>query len=163
MTASAQLTPKQITVLEALLTGASVTAAARAAGVHRCTIHEWLSLTPFRCAYDDAQRRRAEAIEDQVHDMANSALDAVRALLSDANTPAAIRLRAALAVIEKASDAGPALRRLNPNARRTAEREDLYYDAVYNAAYSEAVHSAQRHQARQNPTESDTSAAAVGG
>lgn len=160
MTASAQLTPKQITVLQALLTGASVTAAARTAGVHRSTIHEWLALAPFRCAYADAQRRRAEAIQDQVHDMAGSAIDAVRALLNDGNTPAAIRLRAALAVIEKASDAGPALHRLNPDSRRTAEREDLYYDALYNAAYTEAVHSAQRHEARQNPTESDTSSAA---
>lgn len=139
---SAQLTSKQLAVLEALLSGSNVSAAAKAAGVHRSTIHEWLHQPPFQAALEDARRTRTLAVKDALHAMADTALAAVRAVLTDPKAAAPTRVRAALAVLKSATTPEPVTRFL-PH-RMTNDEFDRYCEAVYLAAHQEAVAGARR-------------------
>lgn len=139
---SAQLTPKQLAVLEALLSGSTVSAAAETAGIHRSTIHEWLHQLPFKSAYEEARRNRAQAVQDEMHAMAGFALAAMRDTLTDPSTSASTRLRAALAVLKSATNPEPVTR--YAEQRLTDKNLDRFYDAVYLAAHREAVASSHR-------------------
>src|ERR1039457_3320059 len=95
------LTTVQQQVIVALTHGASVSAAAQSAGVHRATIPRWLATQP---AFEQAsQAARAEYIftlRDQMRELSALALDTLYSLLTDTQAAAPVRLRAALAVLE---------------------------------------------------------------
>jgi len=96
------LSPVQVQVVAELAQGRSVSAAARQAGVHRSTIHHWLRHTSeFKAAVQSARREYSELISDQLRELASSALDTLRKLLDDPDTPAIIRMRTALAILER--------------------------------------------------------------
>ncbi len=95
------LTPVQIEVLKSLAEGASVTAAAEKSGVHRSTVHLWTRDHPtFARALLAARQYRADRIIDELSDLSQLALDTFRQLLSDPNTPAATRLKAAMEIVK---------------------------------------------------------------
>jgi hypothetical protein len=59
---NAALSGPQLTAMEGILSGQSITAAAEAAGVDRGTVHRWLRDDPdFRAAYHE---RRADLSKD---------------------------------------------------------------------------------------------------
>lgn len=96
------LTPSQLQAVQALATGATVTAAAEAAGVHRDTIYEWRRALPaFAQAVEDAKAAYETHLHDQLAGLAQLAMAAIRRLLEDPATPPAIQLRAALAVLRR--------------------------------------------------------------
>ncbi len=96
------LTPIQIQVAAALALGRSITAAAEAAGIHRTTIHGWLRASPeFQRAVDLARHDHAAAVADQLHELSSAALATLRDLLTNPQTNDAVRLRAALAVLDR--------------------------------------------------------------
>ncbi|MFN3327054.1 MAG: SEC-C metal-binding domain-containing protein [Bryobacteraceae bacterium] len=96
------LTPSQLQAVQALATGANVTAAAEAAGVHRDTIYEWRRALPaFAQAVEDAKAAYETHLHDQLAGLAQLAMAAIRRLLEDPATPPAIQLRAALAVLRQ--------------------------------------------------------------
>ncbi|HEY3836359.1 MAG TPA: SEC-C metal-binding domain-containing protein [Bryobacteraceae bacterium] len=98
------LTPQQLKVIEALSSGVTVTQAARDAGVHRNTINYWRrNLRAFRDALADAQYDRALYFREQLEGLTGLAIQAVRDLLADPKTSPAVRLKAALAVIQTAT------------------------------------------------------------
>jgi crotonobetainyl-CoA:carnitine CoA-transferase CaiB-like acyl-CoA transferase len=124
---SSSLTPTQLEVLGALVKGSSVTAAARAAGLHRTTIHHWSRVLPdFRALLQDARNSRAEAVADSLYDLSDKAIDAVRYVLEDKEAPVTQRLKAALAVINSAVSRPRAL----PTGNITAEEFDLIVDDI---------------------------------
>jgi hypothetical protein len=97
---SQNLTDVQSRVLQALAKGATMTAAAAASNLHRSTLYLWIKTQPaFNIGVRDA---RTECYRDlcerrqEMHDLAWSTL---RSLLADPDTPASVRLRAALAVL----------------------------------------------------------------
>ena len=97
---STNLSDVQSRVLQALAKGASMTAAAAACNLHRSTLYLWIKTQPeFNAGVREA---RTECYRDlcerrqEMHDLAWSTL---RSLLTDPNTPASVRLRAALAVL----------------------------------------------------------------
>jgi transposase-like protein len=99
---NANLSPAQAQVIAALACGQSVTAAAREAGLHRSTIYNWLQHEPqFKTAVESAQREYVEILNDGVRDLAADALRTLRELLNDPNTPPAVRLRTALAILQR--------------------------------------------------------------
>jgi hypothetical protein len=125
---SSSLTPTQLEVLGALVKGSSVTAAARAAGLHRTTIHHWSRVLPdFRALLQDARNSRAEAVADSLYDLSDKAIDAVRNVLEDQEAPVTQRLKAALAVINSAVSRPRAL----PTGNITAEEFDLIVDDIF--------------------------------
>jgi hypothetical protein len=96
------LSPVQAQVIAALAQGRTITDAARQAGLHRTTIHTWFRDQPaFKTAFEDAQREYVAALQDGMRDLAARAVETLRSLLDDPKTPAAVRLRTALAILQR--------------------------------------------------------------
>ena len=92
----ADLNQPQLEALKTLAAGATVSAAAKAAGVHRSTIYNWCrDHAAFRAALTHSKIQAAEVIDDEIRDLAALALDTIRQLLQSEKTPAAIKLKAA--------------------------------------------------------------------
>src|ERR1700722_20140937 len=84
------LTAIQQKALALISAGSTITAAASETGVHRNTVGNWLRSSNFRQSLELACLDQSIFWRDHAHQMAGDAL-------------AAVRLRAALAVLEKAS------------------------------------------------------------
>ena len=96
------LSPVQAQVIAALAQGRTATDAAHDAGIHRTTIHHWFRTQPaFNAAFQEAQREYVETLRDGMRDLAARAVETLRNLLDDPNTPPAVRLRTALAVLQR--------------------------------------------------------------
>ena len=96
------LSPAQAQVIAALAQGRTITDAARHAGIHRTTIHTWFRDQPvFKSSFEEAQREYVETLHDGMRDLAARAVETLRSLLDDPNTPPAVRLRTALAVLQR--------------------------------------------------------------
>src|SRR5712672_1093194 len=98
----AGLSPVQAQVIEALAQGQTVSAAAEKAGVHRTTIHHWIRNQPqFKAAVRTAQSEYAAEVNDGIHELAAHALLTLHELLQDPATPHAVRLKTALAILQR--------------------------------------------------------------
>jgi len=98
------LSSQQLEVICALSNGVAMTAAAEQAGVHRNTIHNWRrNHLPFQQALADAQYGRALYFREQLEAQVDLAVKTLHDILVDPKTPAATRLKAALAVIQLAT------------------------------------------------------------
>lgn len=93
------LTPQQAKILQALLEGKSITAAARDHGVHRATIHNWCGEhTQFAKALAAGRVLIQARLFDELHDLADNAIGAIRQIVNDEKAPASVRLKAAISV-----------------------------------------------------------------
>src|SRR5215813_13613968 len=98
------LTTQQLVVISALSSGATVTAAAQEAGVHRNTINNWRrDCVAFKVALSDAQYDRALYFRERCEGLVDLAMNAIQEILADPKTPASVRLRAALAITQIAA------------------------------------------------------------
>jgi len=95
------LSPVQAQVVAALAAGASISAAAQAAGIHRSTIHNWLKAPAFSTEFDTSRQEYTDSLRDQLRDLSTLALDTIRQLLENPETPASVRLRAAQLVLNR--------------------------------------------------------------
>src|SRR5436309_14309514 len=96
------LTPAQETVICLISAGSTIVAAAEAAGVHRNTILNWRrSSAHFRAALCSAREEKVLFWRDQNEQLAAAAIDALRSILADPKAPASVRLKAALAVLDR--------------------------------------------------------------
>jgi len=95
------LSPVQAQVVAALASGASISAAAKAAGVHRSTVHNWLNEPGFSTEFDTSRQEYVESVRDQVSYLSALALNTIRQLLEIPDTPASVRLRAAQLVLNR--------------------------------------------------------------
>ncbi len=94
-----QLTPKQQKAIAALLAGQTMEAAAQAASVNATTIYRWLDDPIFKAAHDTGRRQLAELAMSKLQGLADTAVDVVSSLMQEGNPPA-IRLRAAMAILD---------------------------------------------------------------
>ena len=102
-----QLTAPQLEAVKLLATGATVSAAAKAAGVHRSSVYNWCrDHAEFRAALRHSKIQAAEVIDDEVRELASLAVDTIRQLLASDKTPAATKLKAAQYVLEAAAKPG---------------------------------------------------------
>jgi len=100
--APSALTPIQQQVVLALAQGATITSAAASANVHRTTIYNWLNTQKeFEEAVRQARADYILTLHDELKDLSGAALATLRSLLTDAQTPAAVRMRIALAILER--------------------------------------------------------------
>jgi hypothetical protein len=98
------LTPTQEQVLALIAAGSTATAAAASAGIHRNTISNWVRASPaFSQALACVHFDRALYWREQAESLAPGAVDTIRAIMADASAPAAVRLKAALAILDKAA------------------------------------------------------------
>jgi uncharacterized protein YecA (UPF0149 family) len=95
------LSPAQVKVAVALAGGLSISAAARETDISRTTIYDWLNNdAEFRSKYDILRQNLEDELKDQVLELRSMALARLRSLLENPDTPPAIQLRAALAVLK---------------------------------------------------------------
>jgi transposase-like protein len=94
------LTARQAQVAVALAQGATITAAAAAAGVNRVTVHRWLHTPAFAEAVRQTGAAYILALRDESKKLRSQALAAVDSLLTDPQSPAEDRLRLAVAILE---------------------------------------------------------------
>ena len=105
-----ELPPAQDRAVVALAGGATMTAAAEAAGVSRPTVYAWLDGVPeFVVELNRARAEARGAIRAELQRVATSAVATLRELIESDETPDAIRLRAALAVLSAVGTDGPEL------------------------------------------------------
>jgi len=98
----ADLSPVQAQVIEALAQGQTVSAAAEKAGVHRTTIHHWIRTEPqFQAAVRIAQTEYSAELNDGIRELAARALLTLHDLLQNPTTPPALRLKTALAILQR--------------------------------------------------------------
>ena len=97
------LTAIQNDILERLASGQSVTRAAEACGIHRTTVHHWKRTNPeFAEAYQDAKEDAIDEHRAACHPHAGSSLDTMVKLMEDPKTPASVRLKVALYILNGA-------------------------------------------------------------
>jgi hypothetical protein len=104
------LAPAQGRAVAALASGATLAAAAVAAGVSRPTVYAWIDTVPaFTAELNRARAEQHESIRGELRDLATAAVRTLRELVESPATPPAVRLRAALAVLEsvRAEAIGP--------------------------------------------------------
>ncbi len=102
-------------VLQALVAGQSISAAAKTVGIHRSTVHNWTRHKPaFARALLEARHCRAERMLDELGDLADLAIDTFRQLLSDERAPASVRLKAAMEIAKLVESQRPTLRESTP-------------------------------------------------
>src|ERR1700689_5354772 len=98
------LTPTQEQVLSLIAAGSTATPAAASAGIHRNTISNWLRGSPaFTQALACVHFDRALYWREQAESLAPGAMDTIRGIMDDVAAPAAVRLKAALAILDKAA------------------------------------------------------------
>ena len=99
MTENATLTPRQLRAVNALLTHPTVAAAAGVLGVAPSTIYRWLGENAFRAALAQAEGEAVAAAGRRLAALAQGALDELARAMTDAQTPAPTRVRAAEVVL----------------------------------------------------------------
>jgi hypothetical protein len=102
MSPNPTLTPKQDQVLALISAGFSTIAAAQQAGIHRNTVANWLRSEQFKSALADARNEKQLLYWDQAEILAAEAIADLRKLKDDPQAPAAVRLRAIMAVLDHA-------------------------------------------------------------
>jgi hypothetical protein len=97
------LSAPQLQVVDALLNGANLNAAAELAGVHRNTIANWRHTSPaFQSALAVAQAEMAQALHEEALARAAKAFQALDQILDDPKSSTSARLRAALFILNHA-------------------------------------------------------------
>jgi len=94
-------TTAQITVITALATGATVTAAAQLASVSRPTVYKWLEQPSFQQAVDFARQEHALTIRDRLLALSTKALDKLEAVLDDPRSSPSVLTKVALAILNR--------------------------------------------------------------
>jgi len=89
-------------VIAAFTAGATVTDAARQAGVDRTTIHRWLKNPRFVAEWNRSKCELRERMHAECQAMIPDAIRTVRELVTGTDLPPAIRLKAAMFVLHKA-------------------------------------------------------------
>lgn len=118
------LSPVQEQVLAAIAAGASTTAAAAQAGVHRNTVANWRrSSQIFQSALAQAHYDRALQVHELAVALAGDAVAAIQSILNDPKTPPSVRLKAALAILQQAATPPPEPPATRPDVHKFAQVE----------------------------------------
>jgi hypothetical protein len=105
---TAVLAQQQTAVITALIGGATVTDATKAASVDRTTFYLWLKTdASFQAELNRAKREQMEAMRAQLRALADIAVATVQQMLTGPDVPAGVRLKAALAVLRSVGTLEP--------------------------------------------------------
>jgi hypothetical protein len=98
-----KLTRRKEQAIGALLTHATLTEAATVLDVDESTLRRWLREdTPFQTAYREARRAVVQQAITQVQCATGEAVETLRAVMQDSESPASARVSAAKAILETA-------------------------------------------------------------
>ena len=96
----AKLDDAQRRAIRALLAGATMTEAARQAGVTRQTLYRWQKDEFFQAAYDRERMEISEAFREELRGLYREAVETTRDVLRDPNSVPSLRLRAAKVLLD---------------------------------------------------------------
>ena len=131
------LSDQQIQVINALSNGVTATEAAAQAGIHRNTINNWRrNELAFQFALADAQYDRALFHRERAESLVDQAYATLEALLADPNTPASVRLKAALYILDKASTPPPPKSQVQLDLQKVRVDTSSPMHNVHNSAQS---------------------------
>jgi len=131
------LSAQQIAVIDALSNGVTATEAAAQAGIHRNTINNWRrNELAFQFALADAQYDRALFHRERAESLVDQAYATLEALLADPNTPASVRLKAALYILDKASTPPPPKSQVQLDLQKVRVDTSSPMHNVHNSAQS---------------------------
>ncbi len=134
------LTPDQHHILALLAEGNSITQAAEAVGIHRNTVRNWRRCVPaFAREMEFAVREQALVWHEQATELAPKAALELEKLLTSPETPPAVRLRAALAILKIASQ--PATQPLRSIVHATVDLETTHRHMLAFKKEAQIVHS----------------------
>jgi hypothetical protein len=89
--------------IASLLTNRSMEDAAKAAGISSTTLKRWLQLPEFKAAYLEARREVVRQANARIQQCSGAAASVLVRLMADPATPASVRARTALAILECAN------------------------------------------------------------
>ncbi|MBK8169665.1 MAG: hypothetical protein IPK60_04900 [Sandaracinaceae bacterium] len=95
-------TPKKVSAAELLGSGHSLRHVAQVLGVHRATLHRWKSEPEFRQLIDGTRKTVLELASEGLVNAVPKAVDALLDIVNNAEAPAAARVRAAEAILDRA-------------------------------------------------------------
>jgi cytosine/adenosine deaminase-related metal-dependent hydrolase len=96
---------KKEEAIAALLTQRNIEDAARVANIGTNTLLRWLQLPEFKAEYRKARREAVRQTTARMQHATGAAGATVLKLMTDPNVPAAVRLRAAECVLDRATEA----------------------------------------------------------
>jgi transposase-like protein len=102
VTPGSKFTRKKEEAIAALLTQRNVEEAARAAGIGTQTLLRWLKVPEFVKEYRKARREAVHQSVARMQQATGAAATIVLKLMTDPNVPAAVKLRAAECVFDRA-------------------------------------------------------------
>jgi hypothetical protein len=102
VTPGSKFTRKKEEAIAALLTQRNVEEAARAAGIGTQTLLRWLKVPEFVKEYRKARREAVHQSVARIQQATGAAASVVLKLMTDPNVPAAVKLRAAECVFDRA-------------------------------------------------------------
>ena len=123
-----ELTSTQLAALEALIAGATVTAAAGTAGVNRVTVHRWLRDDfSFQAAFNQARRDLREAAMARLLKLGDLAVGTVQEAVEQGDVRVAVAVLKGLGLLsERAIEVGPCdPKKLNSLAEKQAQVDAL--------------------------------------
>lgn len=95
------LTPAQITVVQALAMGATLTAAAKLASVSRPTIYKWKDDPVFNQVLAYAKQEYALTMHDRIQELTVKALGKLEEVLDNPKSSPSVILKASLAILNR--------------------------------------------------------------
>jgi phage terminase small subunit len=98
----ATLTRRQEAFIAALLSCPTIAHAARTAGIAEVTAGRWLKDATFQEAYRDARRAVVQHAITQVQQATGEAVETLRSVMQDSESPASARVSAAKTILETA-------------------------------------------------------------
>jgi uncharacterized protein YchJ/transposase-like protein len=137
-------TPRDLTddrkakVLVATAAGANLHLAARAAGVHRTTLYVWQKEDPeFAAALRNAREARSQEAIEGIHQLHHQALSTLSQTLNDPSVSPALRLRAAIFILNTTTAAAP-----KPSRHADLEFSRVLLDQMFANPYRTAIEEA---------------------
>jgi DNA-binding MurR/RpiR family transcriptional regulator len=97
-----KLSRKAQQAIAALLTASTLAEAARTAGISEPTLWRWLQRAEFQAAYREARRAAVGQAVAHLQRASGEAVETLRAVMRDLDTPASARVSAARTVLDLA-------------------------------------------------------------
>ncbi len=126
------LTTKQQTFIDAMLCSPSIAAAAQHAGIADKTARRWLALPHIKQAIEQARQEMFRASLAELKDAVRVAVQTLKSQMTDEESPASVRVRAAEIVLKNAIEVN-ALQELEA---KIAELEEMIKHGSANPTYS---------------------------
>jgi len=95
-----KLSEKQLSAIEALLKGETVTDAAKAAGVGRATLTRWQDEDDFKAARKEAEKELIAGTTSRLVSLSKKAALTLESIIDDLEAAPTVRVRAALGILD---------------------------------------------------------------